>query len=632
LRKLLIAPERFAPIPRADDREAWESLPEESRREWIVLAEKHAGYAWPAIRMDDYMAYWRTGEMAKHIGSIFERRSVLGILAIAECIEGRGRFLDQIVNGVFATCEETSWVSPGHRSHWDVDREERIPSAEEHGVELFTAEAARLLAWIRYLHGARLDAISRRIGRRIVREVRSRLLVPYMARDDYWWMGFREGTRINNWNPWCNGAVLTGFLLVEDDPAARAAGVAKAMRSLDAFLATYPPDGCCDEGPSYWSAAGGGLHECLELLHMASEGRIDVFGESIVRDIGAYIYKAHIHGDYFVSFADCDARSNPGGEGAYRYGRNVGDEKLARLGASLPAGGLPGTGIWFNLYGYAMNLLREKERTNAGGDRRAPYVRDVWFADTQVMAAREREGDVRGLYVAAKGGHNAESHNHNDVGNFLLFADGFPLFVDLGTEEYSAKTFGPERYSLWYLQSQYHNLPTANGALQASGEARRAKEVAYRSDDGGAELAMDISEAYVPEAGLGSWTRTVRLNRGSRAEVVVADDFASRDGAPLAIFHSLITPCEPKVVDEGRLSFEYAEGRFAELDYDAEKLEAGVEKLDFMDDRLRRSWGERMYRVVLREKEPVARGARTITVRLASAAAEEDRAGGGFDQ
>jgi hypothetical protein len=41
-----------------------------------------------------------------------------------------------------------------------------------------------------------------------------------------------------------------------------------------------------------------------------------------------------------------------------------------------------------------------------------------------VAAARLRQGSVNGLYFAALGGHNAESHNHNDVGNFVVYLDG----------------------------------------------------------------------------------------------------------------------------------------------------------------------------------------------------------------
>lgn len=62
-----------------------------------------------------------------------------------------------------------------------------------------------------------------------------------------------------------------------------------------------------------------------------------------------------------------------------------------------------------------------------------------------------------GLYVAAKGGHNGESHNHNDIGNFIVYADGEPEIIDVGNCVYTAKTFGAERYELMNTRSSNHN-------------------------------------------------------------------------------------------------------------------------------------------------------------------------------
>ena len=50
------------------------------------------------------------------------------------------------------------------------------------------------------------------------------------------------------------------------------------------------------------------------------------------------------------------------------------------------------------------------------------------------MTARVTERSSDGFYVAAQGGHNAESHNHNDVGNFIVFLNGKPVIVDVGVE------------------------------------------------------------------------------------------------------------------------------------------------------------------------------------------------------
>ena len=145
------------------------------------------------------------------------------------------------------------------------------PTAEDHVVDLAASETAALLAWTDYLFRAEFDQIDRRISERIRDEVRTRILIPYQKHDDYWWHGF-TGSRVNNWNPWCNGNVLMSVLLLEPEPDARDVVFRKALRSLDVFLNTHSPDGCCDEGPMYWGRSGGSLYDCLELLDLASRG------------------------------------------------------------------------------------------------------------------------------------------------------------------------------------------------------------------------------------------------------------------------------------------------------------------------------------------------------------------------
>ena len=101
----------------------------------------------------------------------------------------------------------------------------------------------------------------------------------------------------------------------------------------------------------------------------------------------------------------------------------------------------------------------------------------MWLPGIQIMAARVREGSADGLYLAAQGGHNAESHNHNDVGNFIVYANGEPAIIDVGVETYTAKTFSPQRYDIWTMQSAYHNLPTVNGVMQGAGREFEARNV-----------------------------------------------------------------------------------------------------------------------------------------------------------
>jgi hypothetical protein len=430
-----------------------------------------------------------------------------------------------------------------------------------------------------------------------------------MERDDYWWMGFVETNRVNNWNPWCNRNMLMCFLILDIDSKTRIDGIHKIMRSLDQYLLKYPADGCCDEGPMYWGAAGGGLHTCLKLLQIASSGRIDIFQNTMVKMIGQYIYKVHIHENYFVDFADGDAivEMNPS---VYDYGLSIGDKNLIGLGAyAVPKG--PTVFSWFGVYEYLLDMYQERDR--AKSKARTPYVRDAWMDQTHVMTARESQGSEDGFFLAAKGGNNSESHNHNDVGNFIVYVDGKPLIIDLGTEEYTAKTFSKERFELWYLQSQYHNCPTIHGVMQKDGKSYRAKNVDCRIKDTCTEMTMDISEAYPQEAGIDSWNRTIRLVRADKVSVEVIDDFRLTNPSS-DTFYSLMTPCEPIVIS-GEIKLAYSEGKAAFLQYDEANLSVTIDTIQLTESRLNRNWGDKMYRIVLKEKSAVQKGIRKISIR-----------------
>ena len=454
------------------------------------------------------------------------------------------------------------------------------------------------------------------VARRVRSESQRRVLVPALKRDDFWWMGL-QGQVVNNWNPWICSNWLTSILVVERDEVARLNSVAKVMRVLDNFVDHYPEDGGCDEGPSYWGHAGASLYECLELLRDATAGEIDVYAEPLIQDIGRFIYRTHIADRYFLNFADAAALIEPSPDLVFGYGGRIGDSGMTGLGAwaarshDLRSDGLPAESIGRQLPAF----FRLRELLEAKSE--PPLPRDVWLRVIQVMAARDTEGTGQGFYLGAKGGHNAESHNHNDVGSFVVYVDGKPVLVDAGVETYTAKTFSPRRYELWTMQSCYHNLPTVNGATQEAGRQYAAREVVHRSEDASASLTLDIGGAYPEAAGIRSWTRVVELARGKGVRVEDSYDLKSVSGA-LAL--NLITPCEVVLKTPGLVVLKEAQlagGRVsgaAAVRYDAEKLTASVERIPIEDDKLRNIWGPRLNRIVLKAEKPPPKD--TLTIRV----------------
>jgi heparinase II/III-like protein len=242
-----------------------------------------------------------------------------------------------------------------------------------------------------------------------------------------------------------------------------------------------------------------------------------------------------------------------------------------------------------------------------------PLLGSVWLADLQLMAARSIPNSAAGLYVSAWGGHNAQSHNHNDVGNFIVYGDGKPVLIDLGVETYSAKTFGPQRYEIWTMQSAYHNLPTVNGIMQGAGRQFQAKGVSFNETANRVTFSADIASAYPAEAAVQRWQRRVTLDRETPA-VELEDRYELRESKePVRL--NLMTPLRVDTSRPGEVHL----GDYR-LTYDARELHATSEEIRVSDERLRSVWGDRVERIVLAVKGTALRGGYRVVLRASGRA------------
>ncbi len=623
--QLLIPQDRFHPFPTIEDRSAWNALPSAIKTAQVTRAEEFLGFDYPALPATLFLQFSRMGNRRNYETPHFTRRGAIEQLVTAECIDNKGRFLDDIVNGVWAICEESYWGVPAHIR---VQRAgNTLPDVNEPTVDLFAAETGNLLAWTYYLLGERLDGVSPLIRERIETEIDRRILTPLYERDDFHWMGFelrRGDRRVNNWNPWICSNWLATALIMEQDEERRQRTVYKIMRAVDNFIDPYPDDGGCDEGPSYWGRAGASLYDNLELFYKASNGRIDVYGESKIQEIGRFVYRAHIAEDYYLNFADAPALVYPDGVLVYGYGQRIEDDAMMMHGRWLIqrqrlqergyASDRDIRQVNFQRLLRGLFMLAQIDVT----DTQPPQIGDVWLPDIEVMVARDEGGTAAGFFLGAKGGHNAESHNHNDVGNFVVYIDGLPLIVDAGVETYTAKTFSPERYTIWTMQSAYHGLlPTVDGFMQQPGFEFAARDVGYDANDGTAKLTLDIAEAYPVEAKIDTWQRTVALERG--IQVTIEDEYDLSKAAG-EITLGLVTPCAVDISKAGVVRFvqrPIVDGRVSgagALHYDAGVFNADVETVPLTDERMGGTWGSELYHVILTAKDPAEHGVWTFRV------------------
>jgi hypothetical protein len=224
--------------------------------------------------------------------------------------------------------------------------------------------------------------------------------------------------------------------------------------------------------------------------------------------------------------------------------------------------------------------------------------------DVQVMTSRAKNG----FFLASHGGHNAEGHNHNDVGDFTVYFNGYPVIIDVGRGTYTYKVFHEDRYNLWFNNSAYHNLPTINGSIQPNGRLYKAKDVVYKLTGDYPTLYMDIAEAYDQNAGIKSWKRSVGMVKNG---VKVSDVFQMKAGLA-SLTHSFMTICDVTMEKPGIISLGLADGKKIFLKYDALQWDLQKQKIELLtpeDQKFKTSWdGRDIWRILLTWKKNDPKG------------------------
>ena len=604
----LIARASWRPFPQSP--EAWSRVLSDTIRAQLIKAgESQLKFEFRAIPASLTMEYVRTGNRTHYEEASFGKRNALWALVLAESIEGKGRFTDKIMDGVWSLCEESYWGLPAHLGLQKAGN--GLPDVTDPTVDLFTAETAAVLAWTDYFTGAALEKISPLIRPRIYAEVNRRVFIPMETAKYGYLGGGRTDVKLNNWDPWVMSNYCTAALLLEKDTAKRIDEVRRAMHYTDLYIDGLGDDGGCEEGPTYWTAAGACVFDVLNLLADATHGAIDIYGQPIIRKMADYIYKTHIAGKYYINIADAPSQLVPPAPMIYRFGRAIDDTVMQAFGSwiahTYPVP--PGSYEQFHRTRRLYDLLAEDSCYRY--PPKEPAVSHAWFADIQLMVAR----NDKGLFVASHGGTNGESHNHNDVGDFMIYADGQPVIIDVGSGTYTARTFSSHRYDLWFNTSAYHNLPTINDLQQQDGITFAATDVQYHRDAASSTLSMDIAKAWPATAGIRHWIRTVRLDN----KAVTISDKYQLQGAPQSLTQSFMTICPVDTNKTGMITFDAGNNRQLTLSYDAAIWTVTVEKVDFgipEEAGVHDHWGGRpVYRVLLTAKKMAASATNTFVFR-----------------
>lgn len=610
----------FAPFPKAGDKYWRKQVPEAMRKDYIRLGDSCVNMSWEAIPNEVFAEFRTTGNRTHYEEMSFDIRKQFVCLVMAEIMQGKGRFLPSICRGLHYFVEKEPWW--GIPAHYPKAKPERGIQP----VDLFNAETSDMLAWTLYMLDKQIGNKEKGLCDSVRKEIERRFLHPTL----YEKQGWKQNA--NNWNTWitanwlqtvliCGQAHKKGENDLDDECKAAFEGVKQCLRT---FLKGYPDDGGCEEGVGYWDCAGACFFESLFFMQFAPEEArlsLDAAQRKKVEAMGKFITTMYIDNLNFVNFSDAQAHNVPNINILFPYGEYLGDQPMMQLAAYvgktfdylekpstlfLRSGNYPKLGRELML----LSMLGKYQATEAV----QPHTEDAYLENSQIMVASNQD-----WFLAAKGGNNAESHNHNDIGNFIVYHQQKPVIIDLGRDTYTSLSFSNRRFELMNCRSAYHNVPMINNCEQKDGRQYRAEQVSHVATEQQSSFSLNLAKAYPEQACVNTWKRTITLDR-EKNEVEVTEEY-QLDSIKLADLSPkkgsqghqasdnqivLIAYGKPQMLMKdttcqlGRILLQDSS---VGLEYDAQQLSASVEKVKMEDGIMKTQWHDNVYRIKLSLKE-----------------------------
>ena len=548
----------------------------------------------PMLSASLYREFELNGNRTHYENPYFLRKKMMAAFAFAEYATHSGKYMQKLIDVVWDTLSLPTWGLPAHTSGNTASRPEglqilQLPcdyKEEASFLDLFSASMGAELAVVWFLLKDEFEKeVPFVINDRILYEINRRLFEPYLNYTDYYWWAGKRTPYVNNWCPWIISNILCAAALTCPDMEKREKITDTALESLSVYMDTIKPEGGCDEGPGYWHAAGLSTFMSLLVVYDMTGGKLNFFGEPQLKNMAEYIMKMHISGDRFANFADCRLILKKNYAAVFAFGKYTGSEAVCRWTQTM---------TWESCledveHGYRTLV----ELCTAPQKPQTPYVPEEVTAQTDLGIAFLRNAH---FYAAFKGGHNAESHNHNDVGTNIVFKDGAPILIDIGNDQYTKLTFSDKRYTLPANRSIYHNTLSTDDTEQLPGVQYHAEN--FTVDTAAKAASMTLEKAYAPESGMTSYRKTTALTESG---VTITNEFTLDKERTAKL--NLILCAKPEPISENAFAVT-SDGVRAVIRY-TPGLAFSVEVLSLEEHPFwRRSYpnADAIYRVILSKK------------------------------
>lgn len=487
----------------ASDRARWQPLAESPEAKNIIAwANKNTGIELPVDSEGLYLEYRANGNRGNYESLNGRRHYILENFVKAECLEYKGRFLADIERCLDAILSDRSWVIPAHDSEL----------SNYNNVSLYPdLVCSSVAAKMAYIYWHLRERLKPETLARIKSECMRRAIEPYrtafrsgVIKSGLWWM-----RTINNWNAVCTCNLVEASLILLDSPRERAEVLAAMEASNDFFYKGFTADGYCSEGLSYWCYGFGHYLMMGEVVLDATGGKLNIFDDDpVILKACEYARNILIEENIAPAFADCSLNSRPDYISLSIIQRHYPQALLKRVSMG-------------NLLGNSFAVIGLFAFSDESVAQAAAPETPVWppysyFEQAGILICRAQDPAQGQFGAAIKAGHNAELHNHNDVGSYLVTLAGTAYLVDPGNEVYTRRTFSKDRYVSNVLNSYGHQVPVVAGKLQFTGA--KAKGVITESSftDTASSILIDMKAAYDVPA-LESLTRAFRFDYKNRS-------------------------------------------------------------------------------------------------------------------
>jgi hypothetical protein len=441
-----------------------------------------------------------------------ETRGVLSALIVRRCLLGidPNDPDDRLLDWLWGYTHHFSWCVSQHL------QDMQLPAPYQAWLDRAATEMCALLAEAREILLPWINEVAPALGEAIIHEIDHRVLDHFVAGRmcDNW---TPPTGHINNWLGVCSGSLLAAADSMAAQGFARPAVRERCLELLRFFFDhAFTPTGECDEGLAYWTY---GLEfSVVGLSRLNSEELASHLELKRLATVADYPRRAHLFGNVFFSGNDSVLHERPTRGVASWLGQLCDNPWLMAWAGQNPR----------TRTRHLSLILRALDEPAPSGDALPPPPRTQHLPDQQTAIFRTTSAGGE-LLAVLSGGHNAERHNHNDVGHFIIALGGRLIVPDLGNINYPSDYFGSKRYTYLAASSRGHNVPLFFGYEQRPGREAGASVVAF--DEERQAFEIEAAAAYPSECGLRSWRR--RLEMGSGAVRIVDHIDAAASAAPV---------------------------------------------------------------------------------------------------